>query len=145
LLGNLKGDWLIWPAAIIIGREIVLAGVVKGEGRRATLDRLLIYPSYRVIDLSENSEVMFSVQQIRDEAHRFAIQCHRKARHKHFMRSKLDELEGVGPVLKQRLLAHFGGLSAVLSASVDGLTQVEGVGRAKAARIYFQLHPQESD
>lgn len=124
---------------------MVLVGVVKGEGRRAALDRLLIYPSYRIVDLSENSEVLFSVQQIRDEAHRFAIQCHRKARQKHFMRSKLDELEGVGPVLKQRLLAHFGGLSAVLSASVDALTQVEGVGRSKAACIYFQLHPQESE
>ena len=125
--------------------DMVLAGVVKGQGRRAALDRLLIYPSYRVVDLTSNQEVMFAVQQIRDEAHRFAIECHRKARRKQFLRSKLDEIEGVGPVLRQRLLTHFGGLPAVLSASIDALSQVEGVGCAKARCIYYQLHPEQNN
>ena len=120
--------------------EVLIASVVKGAGRRHCHDRLLIYPSMCYINLKDNQELLFAVQQIRDEAHRFAIQAHRRERKKQAFRSPLDAIDGIGVVLKKRLLQHFGGMGAVLNASVEALADVKGISMDKALQIHQSLH-----
>lgn len=117
-----------------------LASIVKGDHRLARNDRLLLYPSMKYITLKEHPSVLFAIQQVRDEAHRFAIKAHRQERKKQAFRSPLDGIQGVGPVLRKRLLSHFGGIGAIMKASVEALEQVEGISLRKAQLIHRSLH-----
>ena len=91
------------------------------------------------IRLSERSAGRLMVQRLRDEAHRFAIAYHRRLRSKAISLSELDEVPGLGPALKKRLLTAFGGLQGLKSAPLSGLASVKGVGQELAARIHARL------
>lgn len=120
----------------ISGVDII--GVTKGEGRRANLDTLTIGKSK--IELPSHSSALHLVQQIRDEAHRFAITGHRQRRQKARMSSPLEEISGLGPKRRQNLLKQFGGMRAITVANIDELSKVQGISRQLAEKIYDAFH-----
>ncbi len=120
-------------------RDVLLVGVAKGEGRKPGLETLFVQGQSVGIKLAANSAAMHLVQQIRDEAHRFAITGHRARRGKAQTHSVLQEIPGIGAKRRQALLKHFGGLQGIQQAGIKDLNKVAGINVDLAEKIYQYL------
>ncbi|WP_113953598.1 excinuclease ABC subunit UvrC [Arenicella xantha] len=119
--------------------DVLLVGVAKGEGRKPGLETLFVEGQSIGIKLAANSPAMHLVQQIRDEAHRFAITGHRARRGKAQTQSILQEIPGIGAKRRQALLKHFGGLQGIQQAGMRDLAKVTGINEDLADKIYHYL------
>ncbi len=118
---------------------VLLLGVAKGVERRAGHEALVL-PDGREIRPGAASPALQFIQQVRDEAHRFAITGHRGRRQKARMTSRLEDIPGIGPRRRASLLKHFGGLAGLKAAGEAEIARVEGINAALATRIYANLH-----
>ena len=117
-----------------------LIGIAKGPARKPGEGDIVFPDRDVVLNLPPDHPGLHLLQQIRDEAHRFAIQGHRARRAKARNTSTLEEIAGIGVKKRQALLAHFGGLRGLQAASIDDLARVPGVSRALAEKIFGGLH-----
>ena len=119
---------------------VTLVGVAKGPGRKPGLETLHLSAQEAEIILPADSAALHLVQQIRDEAHRFAIAGHRQRRQRRRNTSPLEAIPGLGPKRRQRLLKQFGGLQEVARAGVEDLSRVQGISTRLAQQIYDAFH-----
>jgi excinuclease ABC subunit C len=120
--------------------QVCVVGVAKGPARKPGEEELILESEARTLDLAPAHPGLHLIQQIRDEAHRFAIVGHRARRGKARTTSMLNEIPGIGAKRRQALIEHFGGLRGVQAAAIDDIAKVEGISRPLAERIYRHLH-----
>jgi len=128
VLDELELDWL------------KVVAVAKGRARKVGAERMFLPGQKTAIALPSNSPALLLIQQIRDEAHRFAITGHRARRSKTRKTSRLEQIPGLGPKRRRELLRQFGGLQGVIGAGIDDLAKVRGISRSLAESIYNDLH-----
>ena len=150
-----KGDW---PSLLLIDggkgqlsavcevmedagvHDVPVVAISKGPDRNAGRE-VFHLPGGREITLPPNDPVLFFLQRLRDEAHRFAIGAHRQKRAKSFAANPLDDVPGIGPSRKRALLMHFGTARAVKGAALEDLEKAPGISKAMARGIYDYFHP----
>ncbi len=120
---------------------IILIGVAKGVTRKAGMETLFLNDSDTILELDEHAPALHLIQQVRDEAHRFAITGHRARRGKTRRTSTLEGIAGVGPKRRRELLNYFGGLQELSRASIDEIAKTPGISTTLAETIYQALHP----
>ena len=128
VLEELELDWLR------------VVAVAKGRARKPGAEQLFMPGDKTAMMLPPDSPALLLIQQIRDEAHRFAITGHRQRRAKARKTSRLEEIPGLGPKRRRELLRQFGGLQGVIAAGIDDLIKVRGISRSMAESIYNDLH-----
>ena len=117
-----------------------IVGVAKGSTRKAGFETLILGETGVEVQMASDSPALHLIQQVRDEAHRFAITGHRGRRDRQRRRSLLDDIPGVGAVRRRELLRHFGSAGAVKNASVEELKKIPGISATMARTIYEHLH-----
>jgi len=120
--------------------QACVVGVAKGPQRKAGEEELVLESQARTLELAPAHPGLHLIQQIRDEAHRFAVVGHRARRGKARTTSMLNEIPGIGAKRRQALIEHFGGLRGVQAAAIDDIAKVAGISRPLAERIYRHLH-----
>ncbi|WP_371924032.1 excinuclease ABC subunit UvrC [Pseudomonas sp. IC_126] len=120
--------------------ELILLGVAKGVTRKPGLETLYLNDAAHEFTLPGDSPALHLIQQVRDEAHRFAITGHRARRGKARMTSTLEGVAGIGPKRRRELLKHFGGLQELSRASLDEIAKAPGISKKLAESIYAALH-----
>lgn len=119
---------------------VILVGIAKGPDRKPGLETLFVAGRAEPVRLPPDAPALHLVQQIRDEAHRFALTGHRQRRRQQRTRSPLESIPGIGARRRQRLLTHFGGLREVARAGVEDLMRVKGISRRLAEQIHAAFH-----
>lgn len=122
--------------------EIYVVGVAKGPERRPGEESLLLCRTGTEIHMKHDSPALHLIQQIRDEAHRYAVAGHRASRGKARRKSVLEDLPGLGPKRRKALLTHFGGIRALQNASVEDISGVPGISLQLAQLVYDFFHEQ---
>jgi excinuclease ABC subunit C len=123
--------------------DVLLLGVAKGSTRKPGFETLFIpdgQGGFKTIQCRSDEPSLHLIQQIRDEAHRFAITGHRKRRDKSRRQSLLEGIEGVGPTRRRALIKYFGSVQGIKTASVTEIAKVDGISAALAEQIYLNLH-----
>jgi excinuclease ABC subunit C len=136
--GQLKQALAVLEALELDWLDVV--AVAKGRARKPGAERLFRRGDSKPLLLEPDSPALLLIQQLRDEAHRFAITGHRQRRGKARRTSRLEEIPGLGPKKRKELLKQFGGLQGVQAAGIDDLAKVRGISRALAESIYNDLH-----
>ena len=119
--------------------DVAVAAIAKGPERNAGRERFHL-PGRAPFALPDRDPVLYFLQRLRDEAHRFAVGGQRARRSRDVARSELDRIPGIGPARKRALLNHFGAARAIGEAGIEDLEKVEGISRAVARRVYDHFH-----
>lgn len=119
--------------------NVTLVSIAKGPDRDAGREKFLM-PGKQPFMIEPNSPVLYYLQRLRDEAHRFAIGSHRARRKKAISSNPLDEVQGIGAARKKALLTHFGSARAVSNASIEDLANVIGISKSMATKIHEYFH-----
>ena len=119
--------------------DVALVGIAKGPDRNAGRETFHL-PDREPFTLEPRDPVLYFMQRLRDEAHRFAIGAHRAKRKREMVKNPLDEIPGIGPTRKRALLQHFGSAKAVSRAGVADLEAVDGISAQMARTIYDHFH-----
>ncbi len=120
--------------------DILLVGIAKGEGRKPGLEKLFLAGKNEPIIVKKDNIGFHLIQQIRDEAHRFAISGHRAKRAKQRMTSSLEDIEGIGAQKRKNLLVYFGGIERIKNASIEEIIMVSGIDKKLAEKIFDYFH-----
>lgn len=141
----IDGGWGQLRQAALVLEELQVSGVIlmaiaKGPGRKAGLEKLYLWDKKKEIHLKPDDVALHVLQYIRDEAHRFAIVAHRAKRGKNRFESPLQTISGIGPKRKKSLINYFGGLQELHKASIAEISQVPGISKSLAKKIFEQLH-----
>jgi excinuclease ABC subunit C len=118
----------------------LLVGVSKGPARKPGMEQLHLTDADNPLQPGPQSSALLLIQQIRDEAHRFAITGHRQRSRKKVVSSTLEDIPGLGPKRRHQLIQYFGGIHGINRAGIDDLQRIKGISRSLAARIYDHLH-----